>query len=149
MAQHLWFIYALGAAVLWGFSYALTDKILKAGIAPIQFFALEFIIALPILILLAAFYSSGIKSGAELLLSNKTLLLYFLLCVFSFVLGTFFIFTSISEKNATLSSIIEISYPLFTILFSWLLFREFHLNFYSVIGAVLILSGTVLILVKS
>jgi drug/metabolite transporter (DMT)-like permease len=50
-----------------------------------------------------------------------------------------------SAKNPTLVSLIEISYPLFVIIFTWILFREFQLTPSTLFGAVLILAGVVIL----
>jgi len=52
---------------------------------------------------------------------------------------------AIHQKNATLASLLEISYPLFIILFTALFFRQIHLDGIGLIGAVLILLGCVLV----
>jgi drug/metabolite transporter (DMT)-like permease len=52
---------------------------------------------------------------------------------------------AINEKNATLASLLEISYPLFIILFTAIFFRQVHLDPIGIVGAVLILFGCVLV----
>ena len=52
---------------------------------------------------------------------------------------------AINQKNATLASLLEISYPLFIILFTALFFRQLHLDLIGLIGAVLIFSGCILV----
>jgi drug/metabolite transporter (DMT)-like permease len=52
---------------------------------------------------------------------------------------------AINEKNATMASLLEISYPLFIILFSLIFLRQVHLNAAGLAGAVLILAGCVLV----
>jgi drug/metabolite transporter (DMT)-like permease len=149
MTSHVWLFYAFGAAIIWGFSYVIAEKLLKGGISPLQLFALEGFISFPILLLLAEIWGGGLKQGAETILQSKTLLLYFFLGTFCFITASICIFTSVAQKNATMSSIIEISYPLFTVFFAWLLFREFNLNWATGAGALLIMAGTLLIIYKS
>jgi hypothetical protein len=52
---------------------------------------------------------------------------------------------AINQKNATMAALLEISYPLFIILFTALFFREIHLDLVGMIGAMLILLGCVLV----
>lgn len=52
---------------------------------------------------------------------------------------------AINEKNATMASLLEISYPLFIILFTLIFLRQLHLNAIGLAGAVLILTGCVLV----
>ncbi len=42
--------------------------------------------------------------------------------------GALLIYMAIGEKNATLASLIEISYPLFVAFFAWVFFRETQFN---------------------
>jgi drug/metabolite transporter (DMT)-like permease len=48
---------------------------------------------------------------------------------------------SITSKNATLSGLIEISYPLFIAIFAYLLFNDNQMNAGTVVGGALIFSG--------
>ena len=52
---------------------------------------------------------------------------------------------AINEKDATMASLLEISYPLFIILFTLIFLRQLHLNVVGLAGAVLILTGCVLV----
>lgn len=59
-------------------------------------------------------------------------------------LGALLIYLTIGEKNATVASLIEMSYPLFVAFFAWLFFCEIQFNRLTVAGEVLILSGVAL-----
>ncbi|MGA2053413.1 MAG: EamA family transporter, partial [Opitutales bacterium] len=52
---------------------------------------------------------------------------------------------AIQHKNATLASLIEISYPFFVALFAWLLFRDVQLSWATALGGLLILAGIAII----
>jgi drug/metabolite transporter (DMT)-like permease len=65
-----------------------------------------------------------------------------------FILGNITIMHAVQLKNATHANLIEITYPLFTILFTYLFFKNVHLDMTAALGAVLIFSGTALILYK-
>ena len=58
-------------------------------------------------------------------------------------------YVSIGGKNATLASLIEISYPAFVALFAFLLYREVHFNASVLLGAALVFAGVALIIVRS
>ena len=60
-----------------------------------------------------------------------------------------FIVLSIGSKNAALSGLIEISYPLFIALFSWLFFRENNLSVGAILGGTFVLIGVSLIYVSN
>jgi drug/metabolite transporter (DMT)-like permease len=81
---------------------------------------------------------------AGLLSSNRTLALVAVIVV-AFNIANMFIVLSIGDKNATLSGLIEISYPLFIVLFSWLFFRENNLGVGVISGGILVLAGVSLI----
>ena len=60
--------------------------------------------------------------------------------------GTVLIYLSIGSKNASLASLLEISYPAFVILFAYLLFRQVHVNAAAILGGLMTLLGAVLII---
>lgn len=149
MAGTAWFFYALSAAALWGLGYALSEKLLKqAGIPPSFLLVIQGIVTfLPYLVV--SYYLGTLKIGMDAVMMQKWVLPVALLMCLCIVLGNYFILTSISLKNATLSNVIEITYPLFTLLFAFLIFRDVQINLWSALGAGLILSGVVVILTKS
>ena len=63
--------------------------------------------------------------------------------------GTVLLYLAVRGRNATLASLIEISYPAFVALFAWLLFREWQINAGVLAGAALVLAGTTLIILNS
>lgn len=60
-------------------------------------------------------------------------------------MANLFIVYSIQVKDATAAGIVELIYPLFTILFTWLLFRENHITAPVILGGGLIFAGVLLI----
>lgn len=62
-----------------------------------------------------------------------------------FVIAELCIGLSIHSKNATSAALIEISYPLFTVAFAALLFRQNHLSLGVIVGGLLIFSGVALV----
>jgi uncharacterized membrane protein len=60
-------------------------------------------------------------------------------------LAELFIALSITGKSDALAGLIEISYPLFIALFSYLLFKESELNVPTAIGGLLIFSGVAVV----
>lgn len=151
MAAYGWFFYALGTAMLWGFCYSAADKVLKDGVHPAIFMlanGLAYIIMIVPYFWIATNMLGGLKSQMNLLWANKTTLFLLIGVTAAYTLGNYLILTSMSLKNATMTNLIEISYPLFTILFAWILFREFHLGIGTMIGAAFIFAGVGIILVK-
>lgn len=56
-----------------------------------------------------------------------------------------FIGLSIHAKNATLAGLIEISYPIFIVIFAYFLFKEHQLNTATVFGGLLVFVGVFII----
>ena len=74
---------------------------------------------------------------------------WFLFSLLAASLGALMTYMAIGAKNPTLASLIEISYPLFVVLFTWLFFREFQLNLMSVVGGAFVISGVAMILLNT
>lgn len=138
---HLWLICALGAAILWGISYALSEELVqRRGLPPSFLILIESFVAIPLYIILAQTVGS-FKTGITVMFQSTSTLLMTIAMGVLFMVGNFLIMYSISLKNATMTSFIEISYPLFTILFVWLFFGKIDMNISTAIGALLIVSG--------
>lgn len=148
MAQYLWFVYALTAAILWGAGYVLAEKLMKEdGITPAFLMAASVCITMPLYFLLSI--SLGhLKPGIETLTANKDLIILVVMVATMTVAGNFFILMSVSEKNATLAALVEITYPLFTFLFAYLILKDVQLTWATAGGAVLILTGVGIIVAK-
>ena len=136
----MWFVYALSAAVIWGISYAASGRAIERGVSPLVFFTLYAIVGA--LMGLGALTATG-KLGTfpdEIRAVGKDWT-WLALAVVTSGIGALLIYMAIGEKNATLASLIEISYPLFVAFFAWLFFRETQFNAATVVGAALIISG--------
>ena len=62
--------------------------------------------------------------------------------MFTSILGTVAAYKAIHSSNATVASLIEITYPLFVAICAIVLFQENHLSWSIAIGGTLILLGT-------
>ena len=133
------FLYAIGAAITWGLVYSIDEKIL-GNVTPIAFIFISSIIT-PILIL-PFVLRSGLKATLSSGVEN------FPIIILSVVLGlfaNFFILSGIKNLNASTASIIEISYPFFVLLFSFIIFRTTP-NLYFFLGGILVFIGSVIII---
>lgn len=139
----MWLVYAFLAATIWGLDYVLGEKIFKYRISPVTLLTLQMFIG--VIIFFIAGYRMQLKQELALILSNRTLLWITVAAILSFNLGNLFIFLSIRAKNATLAALIELSYPIFTMVFAWLLFQENHVTISVTIGSILIFAGIVVI----
>lgn len=138
--MQLWFVYAFGAAILWGLGYAVAERVLGQKISPAFLLLLQGCLTLPVYFIIAR-HQNALKAGWEQITSNTQLLGFTLVCCLTVAIGNFLILASIGAKNATLANFVEISYPFFTFLFAWLLFKDVQLTVATAIGGALILSG--------
>jgi len=135
------FIYAIGAAVTWGLVYAIDQKILS-NVPPMTLLFIDSIIT-AIVMLPFVFWSNG--SIKDTLISGKTNWSLITLSVVLAALANFLIFSGIKNLDASTASIIEIAYPFFVVLFSYIFFRSSP-NIYFFIGGVLIFVGSIIII---
>ncbi len=140
----MWFIYALSAAVIWGISYAASGRAIERGLSPLVFFTLYAAVAT--VMGLGALLATG-KLGS-LTRIGQTIgddVIWLWVAVITSGIGALLIYLAIGEKNATLASLIEISYPVFVAFFAWLFFREVQFNGLTLVGAALILGGVTVV----
>ena len=138
----MWFTFAIFAAILWGFNYALAEKILNS-ISPITLLALEMTIG-AILFTGISFFTT-MKRDIQTLTTDSSLLLLTGAEIAIVLIASYFIATSITLKNATIAGIVELTYPIFTIIFTWFLFNQVHVNFSVILGGLLIFIGVLVI----
>jgi len=140
-----WYITAIAAAMVWGIHYPLIDHALKK----LSLFSVLLLTVVPLL-LLAPFFSNDIiqdiKTFSQLYGFDKLAILSISI---TSVLASVLLFMSINNKNATLASLIEITYPVFVVLFAFVIFRQVHINASVIIGGLLIMSGAALIIVNN
>jgi drug/metabolite transporter (DMT)-like permease len=60
--------------------------------------------------------------------------------------GAVLIYSSINNKNATLASLIEVTYPVFVVFFAYIFYRQMHVTPSVFIGGLMILFGAGLII---
>lgn len=138
----MWLTYAVLAAILWGLNYSLAEKILNS-ISPASLLALEMLFGGVLFSVIS--YFTTMKKDLQLLSNDHTVLWLTVAEITVVLFASYFIASSIHLKNATLAGIIELIYPLFTILFTWFLFGEHHLNASVIIGGSLIFAGALII----
>lgn len=137
-------VYALLAAMLWGASYAACGPILRMGMPPLVFYFFYSLVGfLMTLILLIVRGKIGTLCSQLHELGSNTG--WFFFSIVGASLGGIMTYLAIGEKNATLASLVEISYPLFVILFTWIFFQEVELNVITTVGAFLVILGVSLI----
>lgn len=140
----MWIIYALGAAILWGINYSVSGRVLERGVSPFTLFLLDLVFGLLTIggFVLATGKGRNVILEVRSLGPNWPLLLVVMSCVTAAGLLSFM---AIGAKNATLASLIEISYPLFVAFFAWLFFREAQWNWPTILGGAMTLGGVAVV----
>ncbi len=141
LIMEIGFVYAISAAVIWGVLYAISEKVLHST-TPMTILFINSIITVLIMSVLTFF---GLTSFKEVFSSSRANLLLIFIAAILVVLANFLILASIKSLNASMASIIEISYPIFVVLFSYIFFRAVP-NVYFFIGALLIFIGSFVII---
>jgi drug/metabolite transporter (DMT)-like permease len=139
-----WFFYALGAAIIWGINYAVAGRLLERGMSPQTLFLIDMVFGAIGMAALLSITGKWQSTYAELQLPRSELA-WLSIAVITAMVAALLIFLSIQAKNATVSSLIEVTYPFFTAFFAWMLFRQNTLNLATIIGGLLILAGVVII----
>jgi drug/metabolite transporter (DMT)-like permease len=140
----MWMVYALAAAIIWGISYAASGRVIERGMTPLVFFFLyTFFGATAAATALVVSGKAGALGSEFRSLEGDWV--WLLVAVISSAAGGLLIYMAIGEKNATLASLIEISYPFFVALFAWLFFRDVQFNWQTLVGGVLILAGVTVV----
>jgi drug/metabolite transporter (DMT)-like permease len=138
---NLGFLYAIGAALTWGLVYALDQKILSDA-SPLAYLFINSLLTAIIVLPFLFFDHASIRS---IFSSNREILWLIIASVVLATLANFLIFSGIKLLGAYTASIIEIAYPFFVALFSFLIFRS-HPNGYFFFGGALIFIGSIIII---
>lgn len=138
----MWLAYALIAAALWGLNYSLNERVFEKGVSPATLLVFQ---ALAGMLIAGTVGFRNIPGDLRAVGADRATLAIAVAALFSYGLGNLMISLSIQAKNATLAGLVELSYPIFTVLFSYLLFKKWHMTPMTIAGGVLILVGLVLV----
>ncbi len=137
-----WYIAALAAAVTWGIYYPLVDMALKK----ISLFSVILLSMIPVLLAMPLFLktiSNDIETVKTLPSSEQWIIASIgLIGLF----GEVMVYLAITGKNATLASLIEMTYPVFVVLFAYVFYRQIHVTASVFVGGLMILTGAGLII---
>lgn len=138
----MWLLYALGASTLWGLNYSLNERVFQGKVSPTTLLVFQ---GLAGMLIALAFGHGRLAPDLRALSQDRATLWVAGGALLTYGLGNLLISLSIQAKNATLAGLVELSYPIFTVLFTWLLFHQLHLSPMSLAGGVLIMLGIVLV----
>lgn len=139
----MWLFLALGASIVWGLSYALNGQLFKH--ISVYTFLFFFSIVSALVTGIISFFSGRLKTDTGIILGTPQILFLTVAAIATFIVAELCINLSINAKNATLAGIIEVIYPLFIALFSYILFKETHLSLMILVGGVLIMAGVFIV----
>ncbi len=140
----MWLVFAIGAAIAWGLDYSLSEEIFKSVISPLPLLAYEMLLGG--ILLLPFIGIAKMKATIQILLTNRSAFWLFWGILITFNLGNLLIFCSIEAgKNATLAALVELAYPIFTVLFTLLLFKINHLSVSVIVGGAFVFTGITII----
>lgn len=137
-----WYVAGLGAALLWGIHYPLLEHALKR----VSLVTVLVLTVLPVVLVALVFRDTLWRDAVVLAAMDWPDRLRILLLSLTSLAATVMLFLAIGGRNATLASLIEITYPLFIVLFTWLLFRQVHVTPSAALGGILVMAGAALII---
>ncbi len=141
MSSSLGYLTAVAAAVIWGLVYAVRQKTLPF-ISPLGMMFVSAVVTLVLITPIILMNRSHLSQIAAAKWSDIGWVL--LASVISFV-ALWLLFVSIEKLGATTAAMIEISYPLFVVLFCWLLMGT-TVNWAVLVGGALIFCGSCVIM---
>lgn len=139
----MWILLALGAALFWGITYAINEQVYK-HISVLSSLAITLTLS-GIFTGIVAWIAGTLGKDFGILTSSPKALLLVAAGIVVLTIAELLIGFSIVEKNATIAGLIEISYPIFIVLFSYLLFKEDNLTVATAIGGTLMFAGVAVI----
>jgi len=140
----MWFLYAMTAALVWGVGYAACGRVLHRGFSSTGMFFLDMLfglLAMAVYFTVTGTWGHTLAQGRQL--GNQSF--WLVVAMVATTSANLLSFLAIQNKNATLASLIEISYPFFVAFFAWLLFRDAQLSWPTALGGFLILAGIAII----
>lgn len=135
----MWVILAVLASMFWGTEYAINEQIYR-HISVTTALAIEGVVYAAVFVCIMVL-SGNAKADLATLGSSWRLAGLMLAGSVGIIIAALFIGFSITAKSAALAGLIEISYPLFTALFAYVLFKEGELTWATALGGLFIIAG--------
>jgi drug/metabolite transporter (DMT)-like permease len=139
----MWFFLATVASMGWGISYILAEHIFKR-ISVATTLAIEALL-MGVVILFISIRDGDLARDLTTLGSSTKLLGLFVAFTAVSIIAELAINFSISEKDATLSGFVEITYPFFIAVFAYLFFGQEELHPGTAVGGVIVFIGACVI----
>ena len=139
-----WYIFAILSSMIWGVHYT----ILGHSLTKISPYTLLLITSVSVFGLYFLNYQTVNADIRQIFEMRPTEKLPILLLFFTSLTASLCLYKAISAKNAANAALIEITYPIWIIIFSIFLFKM-KVSFASILGGILILLGSGIIILFS
>src|SRR6185312_4442647 len=116
-------VYALIASVIWGVNYAIAERTYKQ-ISVYTSLSIEMFVGCIVCLLLG---NARVAGDVKMMMGDTKLLNLVIFGCVMFNAAMIMIARSIQVTNATVAGLIEICYPLFTIIATFVIFKDNHL----------------------
>jgi len=134
-----WISFSLFSAVLSGVAYTFYGELIKKiSIDSVIFYSY---ILVGLFFFFVTYFNGSLSSDWDVIKKSSRTISYLFIIFVADIGASFCLFMGMKMKNATAAGLLEISAPLFTLLFAWILFKQSHLSLGLVVGGVLIMSG--------
>jgi drug/metabolite transporter (DMT)-like permease len=142
--KNAWFAAAAAASALWGLEYVLLGRLFSQRVTPLFLLSIQMFVGG---ITLGGICIANRSVGAQfaLVLADRGVLFVLVLSTAVFAVANLLIATSIKGGSPLLAGLVEISYPLFILLFSMAMGRTAPLDLRTLIGGGLIVCGAALL----
>jgi drug/metabolite transporter (DMT)-like permease len=138
-----WLYYGIAASLFWGLSYSICGEILKS-ISTTSLIFIEMLFGL--LVFSVFIFFNNPHNDILAVSNNKRLFFLVLLEIIVFIFGNYLAWQTVKmAPNPGIAALIESTYPLFAIIFSYIFFRVYDMNIYTIIGGLLVLLGIFII----
>ncbi len=135
------YLFPVGAALTWGLIYALDQKILKT-VSPLTLLFIDAVVTVIVFLPIFLLRKNAFQEVTRL---GRTDVALILITVLLTILADVLILQGVKHLSASTASMIEISYPIFVVLFSFLLFRT-TVSIPVLFGGLLIFAGSFVII---
>jgi len=137
-----WYIYALGAAIIWGVHYNLLARAMTT-ISPLTAYWMPttiMVLGMPL------FYKTLYKDLQSIIAADWKVQLAVSIISFTSFAATMCLYKAIQSHNAVHASLIEITFPVFVAIFAFVFFGQNHFSVGTIIGGLLIMLGAGIII---
>jgi len=145
-----WWTYSILASILWGLHFNLLVKV--SNVLPRDIYTpltLFFVTANSIWFILLLAHKQVFDNIMTLWHAGTEIRWSLLILIATTVAAATLLTIAMQlSNNATLASLLDITYPIFVALVAWLLFKEGHFDWTMLVGGALIFSGSLLIIWK-